>query len=366
MPTSDARLAANRRNASKSTGPRTAEGKERSRANSYKHGMTGAGVVVSGEDAAETGQLARELEAELRPSGRLARVLVGRVAALSVRMDRSVRREEAALARRVRHAATIFDDARSREVEHMFAWIAHEPATFARRLRLSPEGVDCLIRAWIGLEADLTDPGLPRWEHLQRQRAENLTGRKPDEVAPSRLERLGMARLGHRDYLHPGEGDGLDADKLRDWIDGEILATIRAEVAALRALLASFDPATTALDRAEAGERALFDPSKEATLARKYEAAAERGFYRALREFREVQAEAAEHPEAVDAPAGPPTAPESDEPLASFFPGHSDAVPPPTADDFLAEKPPEYAWARAIREDNSGPMTLALAGPGPG
>ena len=42
-------------------------------------------------------------------------------------------------------------------------------------------------------------------------------------------------------------------------------------------------------DPVEAGHRAMFDPSKEASLARKYEAAAERGFFRALKEFRQAQ-----------------------------------------------------------------------------
>jgi len=46
MIVSDARIAANRANALKSTGPRTAEGKERSRCNALKHGMTGAGVAL--------------------------------------------------------------------------------------------------------------------------------------------------------------------------------------------------------------------------------------------------------------------------------------------------------------------------------
>jgi hypothetical protein len=40
-------------------------------------------------------------------------------------------------------------------------------------------------------------------------------------------------------------------------------------------------------------ERAVFDPSPQAVLARKYAAAAERGFYKALKELRLVEAEAA-------------------------------------------------------------------------
>jgi hypothetical protein len=36
----------------------------------------------------------------------------------------------------------------------------------------------------------------------------------------------------------------------------------------------------------------MFDPSKEAALARKYEAAAERGFFRALKELRQLEKQA--------------------------------------------------------------------------
>ena len=44
--------------------------------------------------------------------------------------------------------------------------------------------------------------------------------------------------------------------------------------------------------RVEAAQLALFDPSKEATLARKYEAAAERSFFRSLKELRRIEGEA--------------------------------------------------------------------------
>jgi hypothetical protein len=47
------------------------------------------------------------------------------------------------------------------------------------------------------------------------------------------------------------------------------------------------DDAEAARLRTEAGKRALFDTSKEATLARKYEADASRRFFRALKELRQ-------------------------------------------------------------------------------
>jgi hypothetical protein len=49
------------------------------------------------------------------------------------------------------------------------------------------------------------------------------------------------------------------------------------------------DEATAAQLRFEVCKRAMFDPSKEATLARRYEAAAQRGFFRALTELLRVE-----------------------------------------------------------------------------
>ena len=164
--TSAARIAANRQNAARSTGPRTPEGKERSRANSLKHGMTGAGVVLPNEDAAESERRFAAFQDELQPSGEVGRTLVRRAAVCSVRMDRGVEQETAALSERVRRAEADF---------------------------VAPEGMN-----------------------------------------------------------------GEEATRLR----------------------------------AEAGRRAMFDPSKEATLARKYEAAAERGFFRALKELRQIEGRA--------------------------------------------------------------------------
>jgi hypothetical protein len=49
--TSFRRIAANRRNASKSTGPKTQQGKQRARCNAIRHGLTAETVIRALEDA---------------------------------------------------------------------------------------------------------------------------------------------------------------------------------------------------------------------------------------------------------------------------------------------------------------------------
>jgi hypothetical protein len=168
MATSDARIRANQANAAFSTGPKTEAGKNNSRRNSLKHGLTGAGIVLPEADAAEVARRAVKFADELAAVGEVGQALARRAALNSVRMERAADQQSAALTQRIR------------QVEAEF---------------VAPEGVS-------------------------------------DE----------------------------ESDQLRD----------------------------------EAVRIAMFDPSKEANLARRYEMAAERAFYQALKQLRqmELQAEA--------------------------------------------------------------------------
>ena len=85
------------------------------------------------------------------------------------------------------------------------------------------------------------------------------------------------------------------------------------QLGGLEAELAAVDLEAIDQDRREAGDRALFDPSREAALARRYESEAGRGFFRALEEFRRVEAEAAERAK----PAEEPAAEEAPSPIPS-------------------------------------------------
>ena len=161
MPATEAQIAANRANATRSTGPSTPEGKEASRGNALKHGLT-ATLLFPEHEGVEIQRRTIAFVEELDPSGEVGVVLARHAARMSVRMERCSEHEKAVLTERVRRALDEFTP---------------------------PEGV--------------------------------------------------------------------------------------------------VDPAELAKLRSEVERRALFDDSKAACLARKYEAAAERGFFRALKELRQ-------------------------------------------------------------------------------
>jgi hypothetical protein len=73
---SEAQIAANRRNAQASTGPRTDEGKARVARNGLKHGLCAADPVLPWEDRAEFEALVADLAARLRPADEIELALL--------------------------------------------------------------------------------------------------------------------------------------------------------------------------------------------------------------------------------------------------------------------------------------------------
>lgn len=86
--TSPAQIAANRRNARKSTGPRTVNGKVKSRMNALRHGLTAESCVLPGESCEAFDHLRARLVAEFRPVRVLDEILVDRLAGLVWRLRR--------------------------------------------------------------------------------------------------------------------------------------------------------------------------------------------------------------------------------------------------------------------------------------
>jgi hypothetical protein len=86
-------IAANRRNARKSTGPKTAAGKDRAKGNALKHGLTAAQITVFDECPEDFESLYSGLLAALIPSGALEEQLVERIAVCAWRLRRVYRIE---------------------------------------------------------------------------------------------------------------------------------------------------------------------------------------------------------------------------------------------------------------------------------
>ena len=85
---SKAQIAANRRNAQESTGPRSVEGKRRSALNALKHGFTAKMALLPGEDPAQFDQFMQEMVADISPRVPLEHQLVLRAGSLLWRLRR--------------------------------------------------------------------------------------------------------------------------------------------------------------------------------------------------------------------------------------------------------------------------------------
>lgn len=174
MAISEAMRAANRANAQKSTGPRTEEGKRRSRLNAVKHGLASRSletVVLPGEDPAEFAALEADLIARTAPSGALERQAVREMAAALWRARRAPAAEVAALL-----ANADADE------------LAEEPLAAALG---APGAVDILLRVsrYEGQIGRAFERARQRLMALQQARA--LTGRRAEaaESQPAAAER---------------------------------------------------------------------------------------------------------------------------------------------------------------------------------
>jgi hypothetical protein len=94
--TTTRQIEANRLNAKKSTGPRTAAGKAKVSSNAVKHGLLVQAALLPDEDAEAFGAFADDLLADLKPEGAVERLLAEQIIDLGWRLGR-VRRMEAGL-----------------------------------------------------------------------------------------------------------------------------------------------------------------------------------------------------------------------------------------------------------------------------
>jgi hypothetical protein len=88
--TTEKQILANRRNAGQSTGPRTEQGKRRSRQNAFRHGLTAETVIDNAENAEDNAEFEEALIADYQPITAIEYQLVMRLASLLWRLRRTV------------------------------------------------------------------------------------------------------------------------------------------------------------------------------------------------------------------------------------------------------------------------------------
>ena len=171
----DRQVEANRRNSAKSCGPKSNEGKARSRGNATKHGL--AGVLA-------------EVEAKFSPEFEARRVEWGegkgkgtgwamdRVVAASLRIERCERAFDQVIASATERATLAWDEDREVEAAAIFGRLGKDPVLAARQLRTTRAGVALLIDTWRGLVAAM-DGDAP-WTEAEASTALDLLGVAPD------------------------------------------------------------------------------------------------------------------------------------------------------------------------------------------
>jgi hypothetical protein len=303
MATSPERIEACRIASLSATGPTSTSGKEASRRNSTTHGLSGSGRVIPEGDLDEVDRRASSYIRDLDVRTETGRDLARQMAVMSVRMDHCARHESMAIAHNRRHAIDRHDDAREDEADRLFVALGEDPKGNLRRLKRMPEGVDRLVESWKRLRAELTRKPRPRWTAWHREQAENLTGNRPVDNPYTEIGDLTEAIWGSPSG--PLDEDSPAEEAAKATGRAKMIERIDREIAALEAHRKTLDHAMLELDRQEAPGRALFDDSKTAQLARRYEAEASRRYFKLLAQLKQAEAEAAERTPVAATPVPP-------------------------------------------------------------
>ena len=289
-------IAANRRNAARSTGPRSELGKSVSRGNATKHGMAGASAMVGPGLSDEFRERRAKWAAEYDPAGESGHCESGhwaldRAVAASLRIERCERAVEELIGASRERAALAWDQDRAVEAAQVAGRLARDPVLAARQLETTAAGVGLLIDAWRGLLRALEAP--EGWSDSDASRALDLLGIHAD------------FRAGRTAIDGPEGADPVETRKALALDEVDRLEELEARLAQLDEMDRR---------RAMAGDSALL--SRPAKLLLRYERDAWRHYRESIREVRSSAPEPAPPPipkaSRRDTPSQPVRRPEPD------------------------------------------------------
>jgi len=293
MPT-DAQIEANRRNAQRSTGPKTEEGKKQSRRNALKHGLA-AEVLVPDEDRKAFRKEKRRMREEIEPRSRIEEVLVRRAARSSMRLSKCEQIEDRTLEQTVLDALNDWEERRRHAIRSKAQALQDEPAELVEALEGSAFGCDWMIRHWKRLERALLG-GKRAWSRDQLDQALRLLGRIPafegDEGDPETRRLARLAAVIAPDAFTPPtptEADPPITDNA-DAARAELLELVRAERERLDPLRALAWDEVEGPEQQAVIERARIDTTAQGQANLRYERSAELGFHRSLERLMKIRA----------------------------------------------------------------------------
>ncbi len=341
MPTSQKKIASNRCNAKRSTGPKTYDGKNITKYNGMVHGLTARTAVIPSEDPAEYDRLMADVAGTLRPRNAVEVMLISQACQANWAHTRSVKAETARLAARIEAApdeeldqiddlfARLFHDTRVPNVisgaipyNHIGTRTSHcgqainpdEPAKLLRKICSSVIGCERLLACWQELR-ELLEPGRA-WQGNHKFKAVRMLGKQPTDVLNSReIADLYVAcwsihsprshayaeirsDLGRFEFKHFRRRVRATWTDMMNALDEDNSRRVLVAIVE-RAMAQVKEKAAVAQERAErdAARRAdclSFDGSHEAELLRRYTTSSHRQFVRSLNEFFKVRKETEE------------------------------------------------------------------------
>ncbi len=354
-------IEANRINATKSTGPKSPEGKAASKLNRLTHGLRAEEHVLPGEDPEEFRAFVDAWVEDWNPTTMARRELVEEAAISAWRRKRCRRVEAARIARRV-HAARIRQGREERvRVARAAARLFDDPERAREGLMGSRAGVDRLVALWSEIER--ASRAIGDWVDNEAHHLAliALRGALPDDPPEDELGDVSWA-LYVRNVPEDREAED-DADPIDDAeataIAGRIGRLAAGHLAWLSALRASLpDPLREA-------EAAAFDPRPEDASLLRYEAHLSREFHRSLGSLVKLTKSGDDLVEEshADAPNEPnlEAEPESEEEVTAEA---ESAEPPPEERQGSEERPGSaVAPAARVRAGHSRPVEAVPSGP---
>jgi hypothetical protein len=214
MPASEAQIRANRENAKRSSGPRTSEGRDRSKLNATTHGLASRSTAGEADRSPEFAERRRLWGAEQGPVGEAGHWAMDRVVAASFRIERCEAALNAIVANSRLRAELAWEQDRAVEAAMIASGLDRNPLVIARKLQTSLAGVLLLMELWTGLLAALRDG--EDWSEDQASKALDLLGVAPESRSGLTLidDPEGLDPLGYHRLLAIEELDRLEA--LRD------------------------------------------------------------------------------------------------------------------------------------------------------